>query len=487
MTQFVRAYSEHVGVDGSGLLYVEDVACEELAAQFGTPVFVISEAQIQSNMASITRAFRSRYPRTEVLFATKANNNLGVRRAFTLAGAGGECFGYGELLVTLLAGTDPKATVLNGFAKNDRDVTLAVKSGVAIHVDNRGELEQVSRIATKLGRIARVGLRPRFLMHEVDELRSDWPGAGSEPGGESIGANLRVNYKNGMPLGEVVDVCREALADPAIDLVGLHYHAGRELADVRILQAVVSEQVRIAARIRDDVGWVPEYFDVGGGMAFGRPEGHGPLARDRDVPSYDDYADAIIETFTDGLTKHDLGEPRLMIEPGRAVASNIGILVSRVVEGKYVPETGQTWIALDASQNHLMNNQSGGFYYHPVSVTEAGRPLVAHTNLVDQNCWDGNLAFDIKFPELARGDLIAFLDTGAYCESKAATFNLTPRPATVLVSGGVAEIVTRRETLTDLLARVEVPQMLSKELDLPRALAEADEELALPTPRRINA
>jgi diaminopimelate decarboxylase len=452
-------YTDYISREPGGVLSVDGVDCISLAERYGTPLFVIAERQIFANVSRFARAFGSRYPDVKVLFATKANNNLAVRRLFTLAGAGGDAFGYGELLVTLAAGTPPEDVVLNGFVKTDRELQLAIDRGVTIHLDAPDELSRVATMARKAGRRARLGIRTRLLLHSLDGIRTDWPEAGADTEADSIGRNMREKDKFGISPSVALEVCKEAVREDSVQLLGLHHHIGRELADATLFEKTVSEQLEFAAELRDACGWVPQYLDFGGGMAFGRPEGHGPSGIDRDVPSYDDYAEVITGSLRRGLREYDLGEPRLLLEPGRALASNIGLLISTVMARKDVPETDQIWLGLDASQNHLLNSQSGGFYYHPVEVADNDAELES-VNLADPQCWYGNLALDQPLRSTKVGGLIAFLDTGAYCETKALNYNLATRPATVLVKDGGAEMITERESLEQVIQRMRVPERL---------------------------
>lgn len=453
-------FSRYIGYDHHGDLMVDEVRCAELIERFGTPLYVISEAQIRHNVETFRAAFRRRYPQTDVLFATKANNNLAVRRIYSQAGAGADCFGLGELLVSLHAGTPPALIVLNGWLKTDAELRVAIRHGVTVHLDSVDEFDDVARIARELELPVRIGIRTRLMMHELDDVRSDWPGPGSPPEGDSVGVNMRERDKFGISEAHIAELCRQAEQDPWITLAGLHNHVGRERSDTSVITAAVAEQLALAGRLRDEAGWRPHYLDFGGGMAFGRSEGHGPIGRDRDVPSYDQYAEDIVAALRAGLAAHDLGQPRLLVEPGRALASNTGVLLCRVRGRKQVPETGQTWLGVDASQNHLLNNLTGGFYYHPVPVAAPSQPTSDRVNIADPQCWYGNLAFDVAFPPLAVGDSLAFLDTGAYCETKALNFNLAPRPATVLVNGPQSDLITRREALEDVLQRVQVPERM---------------------------
>ena len=403
---------------------------------------MVSESQIFANVNRYREAFVSRYPLSEILYTTKANNNLAVRRLFTLAGAGGDAFGPGELYLTLLAGTDPNLVVLNGFNKRDEEIRMAVEAGVTVHLDTPDELDDVIRIAREVGRRARIGMRSRLLLHGLDDVESEFPS------GVFVGPAAREINKFGIDLAGMEHICERAMREPDVKFVGFHHHVGRGAADVRLHREVVREQLEVAARLRDQFGWVPEYFDFGGGMAWGRPEGHGPLGLDRGSPTVDEYAEVITTTFREGLALYSLGEPRLLIEPVRALASDIAILLSKVGMRKtFNDEVEQTWLGVGASENVLLNILSAAFYYHPVAAERVDAEPTETVNIGDPLCWYGNLALNCRLPHVERGDIVAFLDTGAYCESKALQFNAMPRPATVLVSGSRVEVITEREVL----------------------------------------
>jgi diaminopimelate decarboxylase len=449
-----RDFSACIGVDERGHLRIEETDAVELAEEFGTPLFVISEGQIRHNMRAITRAFRGRYARTEILFSNKANNNPAVRRVFNQEGAGGDCFGYGELYLSLLAGTDPGRLMLNGSNKQPPELTLAVESGVTVNLDSLEELETVAEVAQRVGRRAKVNPRTRLMLSDLDEVSADWPR------GIPVGPGAR-GHKFGMHYEDVLAACRRALGSEWLELAGLHHHVGRWTNDVNLHAAVVREQVSWMARLRDELGWTAPHLDVGGGLAWGRPEGHGPDCNDRVAPEYDAYAESIVGTLREELARYGLDEPVLLIEPGRALASNIGVLLTRVGSVKTWPGH-KTWVNVDTSQNHLPNILSANWYYHAVAAANADpRPSeVGEVDVVGPLCTFDVMGAARCLPRLQRGDVVAFLDTGAYGETKAATFNAQPRPGTVLVSGAKAEVITERETLRDVIGRYRMPARL---------------------------
>ncbi len=445
----VKHFTQHIYAASDGLLKIEKLSCVDLADRFGTPLYVLSEQQIRHNVREITRAFRERYPKTVVLFSNKANNNPAVRHVFNQEGAGGDCFGYGELYLSLLAGTDPAKVMLNGSTKQEPELEMAIGAGVTINLDSIEELELVECLAERIGRQARVAPRTRLMLSSLDGLISDWPA------GLSVGEGART-HKFGMHYEHVEECCRRALASDWLELMGLHHHIGRWTNDTNMYRVLVRELVEWTARLRDTLGWTPPHLDIGGGMAWGRPEGHGPGNNDRPAPDYDEYAEAITSVLKDELARNSLGEPTLMIEPGRALASNIGVLLSRVGMVKSWPGV-KTWVNVDASQNHLANILTAGWYYHPVAAANAAPPEGESVDLVGPLCTFDVMSGACRMPPLQRGDVVAFLDAGAYGETKAATFNAQPRPATVLVNGSHADIITERETVWDVIGRYRIP------------------------------
>jgi diaminopimelate decarboxylase len=447
-------FSEHVWVDGADHLRIEEADAVELARRFGTPLFVVSEAQIRANVARYQAAFRRGYPDTQIYFSTKANFNPAVRRVFTLAGAGGDAFGLGELTINLAAGTPPGMIVLNGSNKQEPELRLAIEHGVAIHIDHPEELERVAILAGELGRVARVAPRTRLMLHELDDMEADLPA------GAKVGPGARVGNKFGMHWEDTLAVCRRALDDPLLDLVGMHHHVGRWNHDPAVFRAVVREQVAWAARLRDALGgWTPGYLDMGGGFATPRAEGLGPFGNDRDAPPIEDVAAVVTGTLVEELDRWGLPRPRLIVEPGRAIASDIAVLLGSVgIVKRFLDE--RTWVSLDVSQNLVVNTLTMAYHYHAVVADRVTAPAAPPVDLVGPLCSFDFLGVGRSLPPVARGDVVALLDTGAYCESKALQFNALPRPATVLVSGATVDVISERETIDDVIARMRVPDRL---------------------------
>jgi diaminopimelate decarboxylase len=242
----------------------------------------------------------------------------------------------------------------------------------------------------------------------------------------------------------VLEAARMVLARGEwLQLTGLQHHAGRWISDPILFRAIVRESVLWAARLRDALGWTPDHLDFGGGLAWGRPEGHGPAGHDTGWPDYDTYAEVIVGTLRAELARYGLPEPVLMVEPGRALACSAGVLLSRVGTVKNWPGV-KTWVNVDTSQNHLPNILTSGWYFHALAAANAdpAEEELSTVDLVGPLCSVDLMGGDRRMPPLRAGDVVAFLDAGADGESKAANFNAQPRPATVLVSGGQVDRIT---------------------------------------------
>ena len=204
-------FSEHIYAGADGHLMVEQLDSLELAERYGTPLYVLSEAQMRTNARGMLHAFRSRYPKTEVLFSNKANNNPSVRSIFNAEGCGGDCFGYGELHLSLLVGSEPATMMLNGSNKQAPELELAIQAGVTINLDSLEELQMVPPLLPeRVGRRARVAPRTRLMLQALTR-------GGRLAAGVSVRYGARA-HKFGMPYEDVLEACRIALASDWLEL-----------------------------------------------------------------------------------------------------------------------------------------------------------------------------------------------------------------------------------------------------------------------------
>jgi diaminopimelate decarboxylase len=441
-----------IRVDDDGVLWIEGRAAPELADEYGTPLYVTSEAQIRANVRRLRGAFEVRWPRVTLLYATKANANLAIRRVLAEEEVGGDCFGLGELTLSLRAGVAPELLVLNGSNKQPPELRAAAEAGVTINVDDPGELDVVAGLAAQLGRPAGVCLRvlpftyadPATLEPDLAEIAADTS-----------------HDKWGMDRQTILALVPIALESPWLRLRGLHLHVSRLRATPEAFELAARLIAGCIAELHDRFGWQPELLDFGGGYPHERDPESGAPAGSHPVGTPEEYAKAITSTLRAALADRSLREPHLLLEPGRRLVSNATVLLTRVGVVKRLPTGSTTWVNVDASTNHCPRVPLQGYYYEIVHATRGCDAGDAEGTVVGPTCVLDILGERRPLPSLGQGDLLAVLDVGGYAEVLSTQFNLLPRPATVLVDGDTCEVIRRRETIDDLLATQAVPARLA--------------------------
>ena len=445
-----------IRVDEDGTLWVEGRAAPELAAEYGTPLYVTSEAQIRANVRRLRQAFEARWPRVTLLFATKSNANLAIRRVLVEEGVGGDCFGLGELTMSLRAGVAPELLVLNGSNKQPPELRAAVEAGVTINIDDPSELDLVARLAEQHGRPADVCLRvlpfsyadPATLEPELAEIAADTS-----------------HDKWGMDRQTIVDAVPKALESEWLRLRGLHLHVSRLRPTPEAFELAARLIAACIAELHERFEWQPELLDFGGGFPHERDPESGAPSGSHAVGTPEDYAETLTSTLRTALADRSLREPHLLLEPGRRLVSNATVLLTRVGVVKRLPTGTTTWANVDASTNHVPRVALQGYYYEIVHATKGRDAGDGEVSIVGPTCVPDLLGEHRLLPALGSGDLLAVLDVGGYAEVLSSQFNLLPRPATVLVAGDTCELIRRRETLDDLLATQAVPARLARIVD----------------------
>ena len=452
-----RTAQELVGRDGpirveaEGSLRIEGRTAEELAEEFGTPLYVTSEALIRDNVRRLRSAFESRWPHVTLLYATKANANLAIRRVLVEEGVGGDCFGPGELALSLQAGVPGDRLVLNGSNKQEPELSAAIAAGATINVDDRSELASIVRCAEELGRPVDICLRV---------LPFSYAGALElDPELAEI-ARDRSHDKWGMDRETILAAMPEALGSPWLQLRGLHLHVSRLRPTPEAFELAARLIAACIAELDESFGWQPEVLDFGGGYPHERDPESGAPAGSHAVGTPEEYAEAITSTLRAALAERSLREPHLLLEPGRRLVSNATVLLTRVGVVKRLPSGTTTWVNVDASTNHCPRAPLQGYYYEIVHATRGLETGEGEVSVVGPTCVIDLLGEARALPPLETGDLLAVLDVGGYAEVLSNQFNMVPRPANVLVNGDACELIRRRETLADILATQVVPARL---------------------------
>lgn len=451
---------EPLSIEGEHL-YIDACDTTELAEEFGTPLYVISEQQLRRNVQKWQRVFEEHWTDGPVLLfpSLKANPVIAVRRILTEENTGCDIFGPGELECALRAGVSGEYLSVNGSIKDRELIAKAIAAGARIVLDSPRELIVCNAEAKRQGRKVKVLLRLKPHLGSLD-LESDFV-----PGMQI--AYLTQIIKYGIPTREVLEMAQTISALQNIDLIGVHVHMGRHSKKPVVWQAWVEACVALTREVADKIGsWTPQVIDIGGG--FPSPLDHDPdvAVIDYATPPVETFATTISETLRKALVSNgfDPGGIRLEIEPGRSIHADTGIHLTCVRNLKSDNVHIQyRWAEVDTAETfidgHGLNLERPAYDYFIANKMRT--PNAAIYDIVGQTCNAEILTHQLPAPLLERGDLVAFLNTGAYAEPNAANFNALPRPGMVLVNGDSAELIRRAETVDDVFARDLVPARLS--------------------------
>jgi diaminopimelate decarboxylase len=411
--------------DARGVLTVGGVPLDELAAQYGTPLYVMDVATIRQRLAAWREALGDT---GRVYYAGKAFLCRAMAELVQAEGVGLDVVSGGELTTALMAGVPPAEIVLHGNVKTRAELELALATGVGrIVVDSLEELSLLDELAQEAGRRVAVLLRltPGIEAHTHEFIRTGQ--FDSKFGFATVG-------------GAADEAVRAALASPGIRLAGLHAHIGSQILEVDPFAANAEALLRFARRQYDLHGWWPEEIDIGGGLGVSYEPADDP-------PTPEDVVRAVRERVAD-LVPADCAWPMLSVEPGRSVAADAGVTLYRVGVKKRVP--GRTYVAVDGGMGDNIRPAlyQARYMAEPVGPPRAEREVVT---VAGRYCESGDLLLrDAELPRLEPGDLLAVFTTGAYTYAMASTYNRVPRPAVVAVDRAVVQVWVERESWADL-------------------------------------
>lgn len=398
-----------------GRLHAESVPLEAIAERFGTPCYVYSRATLEAHWQAFDRALGA-HPHL-ICYAVKANSNLAVLNLLARLGSGFDIVSVGELERVLAAGGEPSRVVFSGVGKRADEMRRALEAGIhCFNVESVPELERLEAVAAECGRVAPVSLR---VNPDVD--------AGTHP---YISTGLKEN-KFGIDIEQAAEVYRRAAASPHLEVRGIDCHIGSQLTRVEPFVDALDRVLVLIDRLADE-GIAIDHLDIGGGL--------GIRYRDETPPLPADYVRPLLER---------LGDRRLtlLLEPGRAIAGNAGVLLTRV---EYLKETPHRNFAIvDAAMNDLLRPALYGAWQEIVPV--APREAEPRSwDIVGPVCETGDFLGKDRSLALAAGDLLAVRSSGAYGFTMSSNYNSRPRAAEILVDGDQAHCVRARETLDDL-------------------------------------
>lgn len=407
-------YPPGAELDAAGRLLIGGCPVAEVAERYGTPAYLLDAGALRRRASDYLFAFRSRHPRSLVLFAAKSFPSASVIRLVVEAGCGVDTAAWGELRMALAAGADPSTVVSHGNAKTDADIQAALSAGVRyLVIDNLDDLERIARLSTTTDPVPvllRVSPAVRAATHEAMATGHD-------------------DSKFGIPTDQVESVIAELRAEPRVDLRGLHAHIGSQLADLN--------------QFRQEVAALAEFerfgtYDLGGGLGVryvpSDPE-----------PSVEEYAEVLVSEVHRRLGT----DVELMVEPGRSMVARQVITAYRTVT---VKRGRRTHLAVDGGMGDNLEVSLYGQPFAPSVIDRDGTLEVV--DVVGRHCESGDLiASQVEVVAPVVGDLVTVPATGAYCFTMSNNYNTALKPPVVFCEDGEARLAVRRQEFDELLSR----------------------------------
>jgi diaminopimelate decarboxylase len=407
-------------------LYCEEVHLSLIAKRFGTPLYLYSHETLQRHLKVFDNAFGA-YPHI-ICFAIKACSNLAILRLYAKKGAGADVVSGGELFRALKAGMDPRKIVYAGVGKTGEEILYALKKDILMfNVESSEELKAINSVAKKAGLKARVALR---VNPDIDVNTHPY-----------IATGLR-EHKFGIPIGDALENYHIAKRLSNIEVIGIHKHIGSQLVEI---SPFVDALKRLLILIKDlrDSGIMIKYINIGGGL--------GITYNDEVPPHPEEFAKAILS-----LIKNS--ECTLILEPGRVLVGNAGVLVTKVLYLKKGPE--KNFIIVDAGMNDLIRPTLYGAFQKIIPVKKRmDNTIIA--DIVGPICESADfLAKDRNLSKPKEGDLLAIMSAGAYGFTMSSNYNSRPRVPEVLVKGRKVFLIREREDYGDLIRGEKIPGFL---------------------------
>jgi diaminopimelate decarboxylase len=408
-------------------LLCEEVSVQEVARKEGTPLYLYSHRTLQRHFRVFDAAFAA-VPHI-VCFAVKANSNTAILRIFIREGGGLDLVSGGELYRALKAGADPKKIVYSGVGKRDDEIDFALKTGILMfNVESEEELETINSRAEMLGVRAGIGLR---VNPDVDP--------GTHP---HISTGLKEN-KFGINVETSLMAYRRAATLKHLDIKGVSCHIGSQVTKLSPFIDALGRLKELVRRLREE-GIAIHYLDLGGGLG---------ITYNQETPPHpSEYAQAIIDASRDMNCT-------LILEPGRVIVGNAGILVTRVLYKK--GNEGKRFIIVDAGMNDLLRPSLYGSFHKIQPVIRREREEII-ADVVGPICESGDfLAKGRQMPDFERGEFMAVMSAGAYGFSMSSNYNSRPRIPEILVRDDRYHVIRKRETCEDLIRGEEIPEFMN--------------------------
>lgn len=426
-------------MDSSGHLSVGGCGAVELAARFGTPLYVFDEATLRSQCRQFVGEFTRRHADTQVVYACKAFINRSLAQVFKEEGLGLDVVSGGELAIASAAGFPMGKVHFHGNNKSPEEIRFALDVGIGrFVVDNFYELELLNALVGQAGR-------------KQDVLLRLSPGVDPHTHQHTTTGIIDSKFGFTIATGQAATAVARAMSASNLNLVGLHVHLGSPIFEVEPYRVAIKVAFRFAAEMRDKLGFRMTEFSPGGGFAI-QYTGGAP------APPVDAYADAIVSALHEESRALSMSVPRLIVEPGRSTVGRAGVALYTVGATKEIPSV-RKYVSVDGGMADNIRPAIYGSKYEAILANRAGDGTELVT-IAGKFCESGDILIrDIALPVLKAGDIVAIPASGAYCLSMASNYNAALKPPIVLVKDGEARLIRRRETYEDLMRCDVVDEM----------------------------
>jgi diaminopimelate decarboxylase len=427
-------------INEKGHLTIGGCDALDLAAEFGTPLYVLDEVLVRENCRAYQQAFRKRYPEVEVAFAGKALLCQAICAIMAQEGMALDVASRGELHTALTTGFPVERIYLHGNCKTDADLGMALEAGVnRIVVDSLPELDLLARLAGERGKPADIQIRV---------------GPGIKTQTHTFIQTGQEDSKFGLAIasGAAMEAVKIATASDAINLRGLHAHIGSQLFGLDSYRRGVEVIVEFMAEVASTIGECPAELNLGGGLGIQYTHEDAP-------PSIDELAQVIADGVQAEAARLGLPLPRLMLEPGRSIVGPAGTTLYRVIVVKDLPGL-RTYVSVDGGLSDNPRPCMYGAEYEAVVANRAGAAPEVSVRVSGAHCETDTLIPETTIQRAEPGDVLAVFATGAYNYAMASNYNRFCRPAMVTVLDERAEIIVEREELDDLVRHDRVPDRL---------------------------
>jgi diaminopimelate decarboxylase len=428
-------------VNRNGHLMLGGCDALELAKEFGTPLYVMEEDVIRGVCREYMRTVKTYKGGAKVLYAGKAFMTTAICRIVESEGLGLDVVSEGEIRTAMNAGFDMSKTYLHGNNKTPRDLNIALESCVGrIVIDSFAEIKLLSRIAKEHGKVQDVSVRikPGIEAHTHDYIKT---------------GQVDSKFGFGAADGQGMEAVKEILAEPSLNLIGLHCHIGSQIFELQPYRDAVNVMLSFLKSVRDETGFLLTEVNFGGGYGIHYLKEDKPFK-----PS--EYIEAMIEELNRVCAEKDIPLPVFVIEPGRSIVGEAGTTLYTVGDIKHIPNI-RTYVSVDGG---MADNPRPALYQAKYTCALAGKmnkPDSTVVSIAGRTCESGDmLIWNATLPEAEAGDIMAVFSTGAYNYSMASNYNMLPHPAVVLVKNGKAELMTARQTYEDLIKNDRIPSWL---------------------------